>query len=419
MRTWRTTTTLFAVAALTLAVTACGDDDDSDSATNNGDNGGDSDSGGGGGELSLDEPIIIAGAVEVAGESDAAVDSFNNGFELAIKEINEAGGIGGQEIEYDRVPLSISDGSRATSQFLEAVDMEPSVIVGLPSNVQHGYLKTNIDRAQIPVISISPMGEDSYFGNPQGSEFLWSVPTYSSAISHAGTQFLVEDLGAESVGLMGTNEAYGNSSIAGSEAELEALGLEAADVRQHAPDATDLTNDVLAMSEVDAIADWDYPNPLSVILKQLQQNDLDVPIISGESASLVVDNELATGEAIDNLYSAAPCSPATEDTPALAEFRQAYVDEYDAEPNSLATNAYDAIYIVKAAIEEAGSADPADINAALDGLSVTEGVACAPEYTADGAHVFGHTVTIIEFAADGSKSVAATLDVDALEEGGG
>jgi branched-chain amino acid transport system substrate-binding protein len=403
MRTWRTTTTLFAVAALTLAVTACGDDDDSDSATDSGDNGGDSDSGGGGGELSLDEPITIAGAVEVAGESDAAVDSFDNGFQLAINQINEAGGIGGQEITYDRVPLSISDGSRATSQFLEAVDMEPSVIVGLPSNVQHGYLKTNIDRAQIPVVSISPMGEDSYFGNPQGSEFLWSVPTYSSAISHAGTRFLVEELGAESVGLMGTNEAYGNSSIAGSEAELEDLGLEAADVRQHAPDATDLTTDVLAMSEVDAIADWDYPNPLSVILKQLQQNDLDVPIISGESASLVVDNELATGEAIDNLYSAAPCSPATEDTPALADFRQAYV----------------AIYIVKAAIEEAGSADPADINAALDGLAVSEGVACAPEYQADGAHVFGHTVTIIEFAADGSKTVAATLEADTLEEGGG
>lgn len=418
MRTWRTTTSLLAVAALALAFTACGDDDDSDATGGSGGDGG-SGGGGGGGELSLDEPIKIAGAVEVAGESDAAVDSFDNGFRLAIKQINEAGGIGGQEIEYDRVPLSISDGSRATSQFLEAVDMEPSAIVGLPSNVQHGYLKTNIDRAQIPVISISPAGEDSYYGNSQGSDYLWSVPTYSSAISHAGTQFLVEELGAESVGLMGTNEAYGNSSIAGSTDQLEQMDMEPAEVRQHAPDATDLTNDVLAMSEVDAIADWDYPNPLSVILKQLQQNGLDVPIISGESASLVVDNELATGEAIDNLYSAAPCSPATEDTPALAEFHQAYLDEYDAEPNSLATNAYDAIYILKAAIEEAGSAEPADINAALDGLQVTEGVACAPEYEADGAHVFGHTVTIIEFAADGTKTVAATLDAEPLEEGGG
>jgi branched-chain amino acid transport system substrate-binding protein len=414
MRTWRTFASLLAVGSLAIAITACGGDDDDDAAT------ADTPSGNSGsGELQLDSPVKIEGAVEIAGESDAAVNSFDYGIRLAIDQINADGGIGGQQIEYDRVPLSISDGSRATSQFLEAVDKQPSAIIGLPSNVQHGYLKTNIDRAQIPVISISPAATDSYFGNDAGSEYLWTVPTYSSAISHAGTRFLVDELGAETVGLMGTNEAYGNSSIEGSKDELDQLGMEAADIRQHAPDATDLTNDVLAMKDVDAIADWDYPNPLAVILKQLQQNDLNVPIISGESASLVVDNELATGEAIDNLYSAAPCSPATEDTPELAAFNQAYNDEYGESPNSLATNAYDGIYILKAAIEKAGSAEPQAINDALDGLDVTDGVACAPEYQADGAHVFGHTVTIIKFAADGSKTVATTIDVDPVEEGGG
>ena len=414
MRTWRTFASLLAVGSLAIAITACGGDDDDDAAT------ADTPSGNAGsGELQLDSPVKIAGAVEIEGESDAAVNSFDYGIRLAIDQINADGGIGGQQIEYDRVPLSISDASRATSQFLEAVDQEPSAIVGLPSNVQHGYLKTNIDRAQVPVLSISPAALDSYFGNDAGSEYLWTVPTYSSAISHAGTQFLVDELGAESVGLMGTNEAYGNSSIAGATDQLSQMDMEPADVRQHAPDATDLTNDVLAMKDVDAIADWDYPNPLAVILKQLQQNDLNVPVISGESASLVVDNELATGEAIDNLYSAAPCSPATEDTPELAAFNEAYNAEYGESPNSLATNAYDGIYIIKAAIEKAGSAEPQAINDALDGLEVTEGVACAPSYQADGAHVFGHTVTIIKFAADGSKTVATTIDVDPVEEGGG
>ena len=44
-------------------------------------------------------------------------------------------------------------------------------------------------------------------------------------------------------------------------------------------------------------------------------------------------------------------------------------------------------------------------------------MACAPSYQADGAHVFGHTVTIIEFAADGSTSVATVLEVDPVEGG--
>jgi branched-chain amino acid transport system substrate-binding protein len=412
MLTWRTCASLLAAAALTAAAAGCGDDDSG--------SGGEASGGGGnGGALQLDEPVRIAAAVEVAGESDAAVNSFDYGMRLAIEQINAEGGIGGQEIEYERVPLSISDGSRATSQFLEAVDMEPTAILGLPSAVQHGFLKTNIDRAQIPVLSISPAGEESYYGGPQGSDFLWTVPTYSTGVAQSAVRFLVEELEAQNVGLMGTNEGYGTSGIDASRAELAEHDLEPVEVRQHAPDASDLTNDVLAMDGADAIADWDYPNPLSVILRQLQQSGLDVPVIAGESASLVVDNELASGAAIENLYSAAPCSPATEETPELAEFRQAYLEAYDEEPNSLAANAHDAVHILKAAVEAAGSADPAEVNEALDGLQVTEGVACAPEYQADGAHVFGHTVSIIDFAADGTKTVATTMEVEPLEAADG
>jgi branched-chain amino acid transport system substrate-binding protein len=390
MLTWRTCASLLAAAALTAAAAGCGDDDSG--------SGGEASGGGGnGGALQLDEPVRIAAAVEVAGESDAAVNSFDYGMRLAIEQINAEGGIGG----------------------LEAVDMEPTAILGLPSAVQHGFLKTNIDRAQIPVLSISPAGEESYYGGPQGSDFLWTVPTYSTGVAQSAVRFLVEELEAQNVGLMGTNEGYGTSGIDASRAELEEHDLEPVEVRQHAPDASDLTNDVLAMDGADAIADWDYPNPLSVILRQLQQSGLDVPVIAGESASLVVDNELASGAAIENLYSAAPCSPATEETPELAEFRQAYLEAYDEEPNSLAANAHDAVHILKAAVEAAGSADPAEVNEALDGLQVTEGVACAPEYQADGAHVFGHTVSIIDFAADGTKTVATTMEVEPLEAADG
>jgi branched-chain amino acid transport system substrate-binding protein len=73
---------------------------------------------GSGGALELSEPLRITGLVEVSGESAAAVDYFDNGFRLAVDEINADGGIGGQEIEYTRVPLPVFDPARAQSQFL-------------------------------------------------------------------------------------------------------------------------------------------------------------------------------------------------------------------------------------------------------------------------------------------------------------
>lgn len=411
MVAWRTGASLLVVAALAVAATGCGGSDD-DEADGGGARGGGN---GSGGPLQLDEPVRIVGAVEVAGESRAAINSYDYGMRLAVDAINEAGGIGGQPIEYERVPLSISDQAQASSQFQDAVGLDPSAIIGFPSSVQHEFLKPQIDQAQVPILSIASAGPDSFFGGPFGSEFLWTVQTYNEAISYSAMRFLVEELEAERIGLLGTDEQYGNGGIAGSTAQLHELGMAPADVRQHPPDAADLSEDVAALEGVDAIGDWDYPGPLTALLEGLVDNDMDVPVISGESTSIVVHNGMATDEAIDNLYGVTPCSPATEATEELAQFHQAYVDRYDEQPNSLAAEGHDAVYVVKAAIEAAGSADPANINQVLDGLRVTDGVVCAPDYHADGAHIFGHTVTIVDYAADGSEAVAKTYEVDDQE----
>jgi branched-chain amino acid transport system substrate-binding protein len=403
------------LATCIVAAGACGGDDDSDtSAAGNGNGNG---NGGSGGELELAEPLEIAGLVEVSGESDAASDLFNNGFELAIDEINADGGIGGQQIEYTREPLSIFDPAKAQSQFLSVLDSDPDVIVGLPSNTQFGPLKSQIDRTQIPVIAIAPLSDAARFGGDEGSEYLWTMMPASVSSASLAATFLGEELGAESIGLMGTNEQFGNTGVAAAEAALDELGLTAAATRQHAPDASDLTADILEMQEadVDAIFDWDFPNPLGALLNQLQQNGLSVPVISGESTPIVVDNELATGDAISNLYSIGGCFPSAEDaTPQLKEFRQKYLDAYDSEPNGGATHSYDAIYVIKAAVEAAGSADPAAINEALADLKVTEGVACQPEYAADGSHGLAHNMTIVSYEPDGTRSAAKSYEIDPL-----
>jgi branched-chain amino acid transport system substrate-binding protein len=409
----RKTVSSVLVAMCVLAGAACGDDDSSDAGSGGATGGGDS-----GGELELSEPLRIGALVEIAGESPAAVDTFNNGFELAVEEINAAGGVGGQPIEYTREPLSIFDPARAQSQFLELLDSEPSVIVGIPSNTQFGPLKSQIDRAQTPVIAIAPLSDAARFGGDEGSEYLWTMMPASVSSAGLAATFLAEELGAERIGFMATDEQFGNTGIAAGEAALAELDLEPVATRQHAPDASDLTADIVEMegAEVDAIFDWDFPNPLATLLNQLNQNGMEVPVISGESTPLVVDNELATGDALANLHSIGSCFPSSESaTPELKDFRQRYLDAYDAEPNGGATHAYDSIYVIKAAVEAAGSADPAAINEALADLTVTEDVACQEEYVADGSHGMAHSLSIVAYETDGTRSIVKTYDIDPLD----
>jgi branched-chain amino acid transport system substrate-binding protein len=339
-RTRRKTVPAVLAAMCVVAAGACGGDDDTDTSASA------AAGSGSGGELELSEPVRIGGLVEVSGESAAASDLFNNGFQLAVDEINANGGIGGQQIEYTREPLSVFDPAKAQSQFLAALDEEPDVIVGVPSNTQFGPLKSLIDRSQTPVIAISPLSDAARFGGTEGSEFLWTMMPASVSSAGLAARFLGEELGAERIGFMATNEQFGNTGLSAGEAALDDIGLSPVATRQHAPDASDLTADVLEMqsADVDAIFDWDFPNPLGTLLNQLEQNGLSVPVISGESTPIVVDNELATGDAIANLHSIGGCFPSAEDaTPALKEFRQKYLDAYDAEPNGGATHSYDAI----------------------------------------------------------------------------
>jgi branched-chain amino acid transport system substrate-binding protein len=293
------------------------------------------------------------------------------------------------------------------------------VIVGLPSNTQFGPLKPQIDRARIPVVAVSPISDAARFGGPEGSEFLWTMMPPSVASAGLAARFLVEELGATRIGFMATNEQLGETGLAAAEAALEELDLAPVVTRQHEPDATDLTGDILEMESrnVDAIFDWDYPNPLAAVLNQMQQNGLDVPLIAGESTPIVVDNELVTGDAIGQLHSIGGCFPSAEGAPpVLQEFRQRYLDAYGAEPNGVATHAYDAIYVIKAAVEAAGSVDPAAINEALADVRVTEDVACQPEYQADGSHSLAHTLNVVAYEPDTSRSIQKTYEVDPLPE---
>jgi branched-chain amino acid transport system substrate-binding protein len=168
---------------------------------------------------------------------------------------------------------------------------------------------------------------------------------------------------------------------------------------------------VLAMKGADAAANYGYPNPVAVQLKQFQQNGLSVPTISGGSSFIVVQQKLASGAAVAKLYASTACNPTGSTDPAMQTFAQTYQQRFNETPGQEAAVTYDTFFVLKAAIEKADSADPAKVNDALSTVNVSSGVICQPSYHADGAHIMGHTVTISSFASDGSSKVVQTTTV--------
>jgi ABC-type branched-subunit amino acid transport system substrate-binding protein len=84
---------------------------------------------------------------------------------------------------------------------------------------------------------------------------------------------------------------------------------------------------------------------------------------------------------------------------------KAFQAKYGYAPTASSAEAYDAVHLAVAAIEQAKSIDPSAIKAALGTLHDTSGI-CTTDYHSDAAHNFEHLITVLGWATGTPKTIA-------------
>lgn len=377
---------LVLLASLSLA--ACGDDDSSDAASeSDGASTGDTS-----GETSATaeasgEPIKL-GILSIESGPLAGPGRVES-IEMAVEEINADGGVDGRPIE-----TSVYDAGMTPDTAINAVNQmlgdEPDIAIGLFITAQVQATAPAFEAAGVPLIHGSVSA--SLDASEIGTDRLFRINPRADLLGRIGGQYLVEELGAERVGLANTSDEAPHTGIGYVADAVEAAGGEVVVEREYAPTATDLTEVVLAMSDVDAMFSWGYPQLNALTLRQRQQNALTAPIVLDYGGATVVDQGLATPDQLDDVFYTATCPIEAEgvDRPQAAEFVEKFRAEHgDA---SIAPELYDAVYVFAAAIEEAGSVEGDDIVAALTGAE-HEGV-CGG-YAGDDEHNLAHFGAIV------------------------
>lgn len=380
-----------------LVAGACSSSSDSSSEQT------DDTSGGASGSETFAEPLNIGTLWEIKGESAVAINDYEYGAQLALEEINAAGGVGGKPVEMFRVATSPLDFQKTQASFLEAVDKDPSVIVGFALPAQLQATAQQITRSEIPVLATTNGQPFLRFGAQDGSEFVWNVKAYDPGIVQFGIDYVVEELKLDKVGLMATNESNGSEAVTAAEAALGELGLKPTAVAQYPPTQTDLTAQVNQMSGSNAVMHWGFPNTLPVQLNQFLANGLDIPTLGNDSAGIAVASGAVTGPAISKLYTSSSCNPGAPLTPTAETFNKNYEAKFNVKPSVSSAIAYDGIYLAAEAARTAGSTDPVDINKAIADITLPDGV-CG-NYKADGAHMLNHQVVISKYAADSTSEI--------------
>jgi branched-chain amino acid transport system substrate-binding protein len=395
-----------ALVALALVGAACGGDDD-DSADAG------SDSAASDGELSLDDPVSVVMLAETTGESEAAVPFFDDGAKLAIDDLNEAGGVGGQDVEYERISTPV-EGAEAESAFLEAAEEEPTAILGLPSSGQVLAAAQRVGEAQIPTLYEATAAQ-AFVGAPDSvaNDYGFVIRPPQIELSGGLVRFASENLGIDKVGIVCVNNPFGEAGCGTAEDTADELGVDIVAKETVEQDTTDFSSTVLELKDAgaEAVLSYIFPNAVAALHNAMGENDLDVPQVTS-SASLIAGTGAITSGNIENLYGVEDCVPAASDDADVADWASRFQEQYDYAPNYGVAESYDAVMLVAKAVEEAGSADA---DAVRDALTDIEYDGICTTYHGEPSQGLNHQLEAVSFNADAQPAIEETYELDDYE----
>lgn len=308
--------------------------------------------------------------------------SEKNGAELAVKEINEAGGIAGKQIELSYQD-SQGESESAVNAYGKLMDWGMEVSLGCVLSGENASVVAAARDDDVLLITPSGSADKCIDGNDKA----FRVCFYNSYQGAAAAQYIKDNNMVDTVGILyQSDNDYSVGLYNAFVAKCGELGITIAETQTFTSSTnTDFSTQVSALvsSGVKLVFIPLYAEEASTFLTQAHGKFADDVYFFGADG---LDGILGKVEQDTSLANnVLMLTPFAADNPAenVQSFVKKYQETYGATPDQFAADAYDAIYAIKAAVEKAGSTSGAALASALTSLTV-EGVTGIMTWTADG-----------------------------------
>lgn len=353
----------FAVSAMVvlmaaMALTGCGDDDKSSSAGNG-------------------EEFVIGGIGPTTGTNATYGQSVKNGAELAVKEINEAGGINGVPIRFEWQDDE-GDVEKAVNAYNALKDKDIQILMGTVTSQPCAAVVAETSRDNMFQLTPSGSAVESIAGD-NAFRVCFSDPNQGIGAA----DYMAENFAGQTVAaIYDSSDVYSAGIYEKFAAEAEAKGVEVVAAEAFTKDAkTDFTVQLQKIKEsgADILFMPVYYEPAALILTQADQIGLDVTFFGCDGLDGVIPQLGDSADLAEGVMLLTPFAPDSEEEKSKT-FTENYEAAYDGlVPTQFAADAYDAIYIIKAAIEHADATPDMSVSDLCEALKVA-----MTEITVDG-----------------------------------
>ena len=363
------------VAALSLVVAACGDDDSDDGSTTT-----EGDGGGGGfevgaaptctgesdGVLSIGALLPETGSLAFLGPPEFAAA------ELAVAEINDAGGVLGEDVEYRPGDSGDTSTEIATQTVTGHLDAGVDAIVGAASS---GVSFTVIDQITgACVIHFSPANTSPDFTEYEEDNLYFRTAPSDVLQGRVLADLMIEE-GNATAAIMALQDPYGEGLLQYTSEAFTNAGGEVVTDLVYDPQAQNFSAEVdeVVSSGADAVVVIGFDESSQILTTMFEAGvdpaETKIYLVDGNVGNALGENFTEAG----TLEGIAGTLPAAEITD---EFRDRLLEtDPDLIDFSYGPETYDAVIIIALAAEVAGTDDPAAVAAEINGVT-KDGTVC-------------------------------------------
>ncbi len=325
------------------------------------------------GDKSSDSETLKVGAIlSLTGNYAPLGSEDKKAVELAVQQINSAGGLLGRQIEL----LTRDDKSQPEQSVLSFNELKGSdVIAVIGSPFSNSALATipQVDRAKIPYVSLTPADEQV---NPIHPD-VFVVPATSATYADRILQYYQAQGYTKIAVAHDSRSSYANAGTNGMKSKASQYGITLVADEEFQTTTTEFSavlNHVKA-SGAQALTVWSTGAPAVAFAKQYATAGLGLPLMfTGAQASTLWLKP--TGTAAEGVFVASSIAvvgdalPAGPQKSAIEELSKPFTTQYGYPPPQFAGDGYTGVKLLAAAVTKANSADPEKIRAAFEDLTL-------------------------------------------------
>ena len=312
------------------------------------------------------QTVKIAVLQELSGAGATAGTNAKNGVELAVKEINAAGGILGRKLEA-LVSDTQSNPGVAKGLAAKAADDEVFAVIGPTFSGSIMVSMAETKRAQIPNFT----GGEAASITQQGNPYIFRTSFTQASAMPKVARYIAGSLKAKSVAVIFVNNDFGKGGRDAFAKAAEAAGLKVVGDISTESGQLDFASPVLKAKQSGADAVFVYTNEeeSARALRELRKQGWTKPIVGETTLTGQKVIELA-GEAANGAVAHVGLT-VDAPIPAMRAFRAKFEREYKYISDHNGIKGYTAVYMLKAGIEKVGRFDRVAVAKALHGMSIS------------------------------------------------